>query len=563
MNFDELDDCLDLLYNIVYNKNLEYKCHHIEKSKICIQHLKKSHQFNPDPILNGKIKQIAKINNKYFFKRYPDNENSYPVTLEIHAYDNEMDYVNLRSKECIHLLYLLLFSEYVINDKIPFIMLPIFNFDITDSKIKQYPVFKEITNNGKWFSVQMTEHYFNIEPLKSYLETVDVTSLNWKALLFQIIYVWCYIKSKYSNFIHGNYTFDSFWVYHTKKTEILSQYTLYDKLWNIPDIGIEIRLTSFENAKIEDVGDSKNEFVDMQVLFSELLELLKKKNISIVKEFIENFTDNVEITKIDTKKIIEKITFSINNLLTKNNFFENFIMKNKNRELNTTDINSEYINKFVTNSDFDVEYGKTDTAKDVSMSLEGKGKSDDEKESSKSSNSSATSATSATSESATESSSESNKKKKSKPKKEKKEDKGEEGLYKQIKRLRRQVKNLKSEFNRLKYRGFEPSYEGNTMPFGGTPNLMANTPFTGMNMPNLPNMGNMPNVPNFMGPAFAPPTNNFDFGNYQKNGQTQQQIQGPGQAFPQVSNFAQAGGKAPRSQKNVIEGRRTLNKNFF
>src|SRR6202012_5058588 len=84
--YDQIDYCLNTLYDYFYNKDREgcYKFKPIIKNNIKLIDIKKLADFDYNDILTGKVKFMGKFNNKYQFKRY--SETSYPCTISIGIY---------------------------------------------------------------------------------------------------------------------------------------------------------------------------------------------------------------------------------------------------------------------------------------------------------------------------------------------------------------------------------------------------------------------------------------------------------------------------------------------
>jgi hypothetical protein len=111
-----------------------------------------------------------------------------------------------------------LISEYIINDKIPFFLLNICNFNIEldklraskdfyDLVVEQYKLY-DTTNKAK-FCISLYEHYHSYDTLSNLLKT-ELSDADLKSILFQTLFAYAYLNYKLANFRHNYFCIESF-----------------------------------------------------------------------------------------------------------------------------------------------------------------------------------------------------------------------------------------------------------------------------------------------------------------------------------------------------------------
>ena len=137
-NYDNVDYCLNLLNEFVYNKKKE-KFILKEKKNILLIDLKKDKQFNFLHIFKSKHKYLFRNKNVLIYKRY-NNQNS---LIHITKYDlGKNNNINdMNRKELNDMLFTYKISQLFISENINLLLFPIMNFDIK---------FNELINNKKY-----------------------------------------------------------------------------------------------------------------------------------------------------------------------------------------------------------------------------------------------------------------------------------------------------------------------------------------------------------------------------------------------------------------------------
>ena len=79
--YDNIDYCLNLLYESIYNSKTDecYTFNTINKKEIILDDIKKSDNFNFTDVLTGKIKKMGIYNNRLHYKK----DGTYPYTISI------------------------------------------------------------------------------------------------------------------------------------------------------------------------------------------------------------------------------------------------------------------------------------------------------------------------------------------------------------------------------------------------------------------------------------------------------------------------------------------------
>jgi len=352
-NYDQIDFCLNTLYDCVYNKSSE-KCYTIKpiiKSLIKLHDLKKDSNFKCDEIFkNCTIKFINKVKNRFLFKRTSDS--TYPCTISIGSYSSNPNYGSendLGREEMINIAMMYMLSETVINDKLNHILLPIMMFDISGEKIKKLipditTYFKELDDKHDLY-VLITEHYFKMTTLREYLKNnLNKMTLNdWKCLFFQVLYTLAKLNEKFNKFRHNSLDLDAIFIYEKKEDNNNDIYKLGSTTFKISNKTIDIKIGYFDKSYTSDYIKNKgttniteNPYYDIHYFFNSLYIFLKENdNIpDIISGFInemvpekfriepdekfkglnENMFDN-----LSSYIIVPSVT------LKKNKFFSEFI----------------------------------------------------------------------------------------------------------------------------------------------------------------------------------------------------------------------------------------------
>lgn len=227
--YDDIDFCLNLLFDYAYGNSVQcYELKYESKKHINIKYLKKSDNFDYEPILKEKITFDKLIDDAYVFKRH--STSSYPSMIRIKPYKDSNDASNLSSNELIDMKQSYILSELALNDEnFKFILFPIMNFDLTFAQLKKSNADmaavisskqgKTKIENNTLLCIQVFEHYFKLKTLQSYLEDnfKNLSELKWKVLCFQILYILYKIQKTYPSFRHNSLGLESIYVYEKKR----------------------------------------------------------------------------------------------------------------------------------------------------------------------------------------------------------------------------------------------------------------------------------------------------------------------------------------------------------
>lgn len=228
INYNKIKDLVLLLYEFIYKKDETIVSNYIYK-KLDWESIKIDdligNNFDYQTILNSnydskenfKIKNVFGDNTlkKIVLKKYFKD---FPLTLIVQKYKTNENQINIT--DVIYELFMnQILSEFVVEDKVPFILLNICNFNVKLSQLSNYSEFFNLLTSQfslydpndleSNFCFSIYEHYHSYitfeELLKKKLTNQDITSI-----LFQIFYIYAYLISKLNNFYHGDYTVNSF-----------------------------------------------------------------------------------------------------------------------------------------------------------------------------------------------------------------------------------------------------------------------------------------------------------------------------------------------------------------
>lgn len=344
--YDNIDFCLNILYDFVYNKRQCYTLKHSQKDNIVVNDIKKPNNFDSTHIFkDSNIKFVSKINDKLVFKRY--SKTSYPSTIVIGGYSGDNVNINSMTRgELIDMKMHYILSEISMDDKLKFTMLPVMNFDTDLDKFDKTTkdIIKNELNSDKLY-VQIFEHYFKLQTLREFLdENVKQLDTNmYQNIFFQVLYALMKITNKYPSFRHNHLDLDSIWLYRKKTDGKSIDIKIGDSLYKLPNSGFEVKLTNFNSSYIKKIAENHDTkltgelpYYDIHYFFQSLLNYINDKKLSLPKEVAvfyekvlpENLRSkdnhNIGLDEEQYKKnTVDIITPRI--ILTKNNFFTQFI----------------------------------------------------------------------------------------------------------------------------------------------------------------------------------------------------------------------------------------------
>lgn len=345
--YDNLDYCINILFNYAYNKEFStdcYELHNIAISDIQPEDLKKSDDFNWQPILNTKLKYEYNYGSIAIFKK--NISPSQPVMIKISQSNNSV-------MNDIKLSYII--SEIALLDIYPFILLPIMNFDVDYNDLDKN-ITKNIEKCDK-VTVQIHEHFFKLLRLSDFLDEYfdKMTDTDWAILYFQLLYILFKLDMKFGGFKHNSLDFGSVYVYIKKPIDGFKHYVINYKNFNLPNTFFELKICNFYNSKIGQKEDS-TQYYDIHYFTQSLINYCKLHNKTLsggIGKFVgEILPDKYKTNTIDLNKTIglDESLYLHNEvniitpilLLTKNNFLTQFIiednmMSSKNASTNSSE----------------------------------------------------------------------------------------------------------------------------------------------------------------------------------------------------------------------------------
>ena len=373
IDYNNIVELVNILHKFVYDKDNtdQYMYTILKPEKINMNSIIKDNSFEYQFILNSslekkdnfKIMTIIDNNSENFFVSNSKTQNkklvlkkyfkNHPITLVIQKHYSKYEETLNMIDIYFELFMNQLISEYIINDKIPFYLLNICNFNIDLDKLRASKDFFDLvveqfklydTNNKDKFCISLYEHYHSYDTLSNLLKT-ELAENDIKSILFQTLFAYAYLNYKLTNFRHNYFCIDSFLVQKESKetTYYLRLGDLSFKLVNPKFICklFNYRFSSIDGFKNIYETDLSNSTYDIYFFFRSLLDFkeIHKKNLEKIKIIISNFIsyDLINSPLIDEIKFKTKYTFSIIpiHILSKNNFFVNFInMNSKSKEFN-------------------------------------------------------------------------------------------------------------------------------------------------------------------------------------------------------------------------------------
>jgi hypothetical protein len=387
INYNNTVELVNFLYKFIYEKDDKFKDEYLytilKPEMINLNTLIKNNYYEYQYILNSSFdkKENFKIMNiinndilnnddisykKIILKKYFKN---YPLTMVLQKHSNKYkDTLNI-----IDIYYELfinqIISEYIINDKIPFYLLNICNFnvdfanlkinkDFSDLVIDQYKLY-DITDDNSKFCISLYEHYHSYETLSNFLKS-ELSNDDIKSIFFQTLFSYAYLNYKLTNFRHNYFTIDSFLIQKLANPQSIDL-LLGDMSFKLEKTNFICKLFNYRFSCIDGFkniyeSELNNSSYDIYLFFKSLLDFkdINIKNLDKIKIIISNFIslDLINSPLMDEIKFKNRYTFSIIpiHILSKNNFFASFInMNSKSREFNKK-LSKKYLKKIDTES---------------------------------------------------------------------------------------------------------------------------------------------------------------------------------------------------------------------
>jgi len=364
----ELEDNIISLHAYLYSKTYDNSLVDIDKiilGKIGLSDIKYSMNDSDEykklvnNILENEFKLDSIDDNTNIIRLVRYSEVSYKTLIKISFYKSKNEINNLNSSINNDLLFSYLLSSLVINNETPHILLPILNIDMKLDDIKNIifnnSKFEKINEdiNNKLLSdiccVQIKENYYSLKLLSDYIKN---NSINYRLLLFQLIYTLAKINKFYYGFRHNNLTTDSVLLY-MKDNIILERYTFLDTIYNV-STEFSLKICNFEKASIpkfyNDNNKTTNTLHDIIVFGKDLIKYKNLDNETI--KFIESTSDYNDYHDLLDSEYF-KLYHNTDNKISNKKISTNIIM-------HTRKIKKESNNRISTNTRFIKQSGGED-----------------------------------------------------------------------------------------------------------------------------------------------------------------------------------------------------------
>lgn len=297
-----MEDNINLLYNYLYNKNIQlsYKIDKIHEPNINnIKMVTPDEEIIKELFEDVQFQYIYanKYNQIYYYRH--SSLSSTLVKVSFYKSKNDINKLSSAINNDSYISYLL--SALVVNHKTEHILCPIMNMDVELSKVESIipeKIMKIITDgiNEKEYidtcCIQIRERHNDMVTLTKYLET---NTIDWKILLFQIMVTLSVIKNKYKHFRHNNLNLNSIFILHQNNDDI-KEYDYNGKIYKVPNLFM-IKIGDFEKTTMYDKG---KELDDLAIFGKYLLN----NNIKIddeTREFINLLQNNtINLKYFDT-----------------------------------------------------------------------------------------------------------------------------------------------------------------------------------------------------------------------------------------------------------------------
>lgn len=361
--YDHIDFRINILYDAVYsNSPSQYIFNPIVKSAIKLDDIKVPDEFDYKHIFDTEFEFINKYNNKLHYKR--NSETSHSCTIAFGRYHGMGNVNDLGRGELYNPAVHYLLSELVINEKFRHILLPIMFFDITLGELKNIkpeihdaiindPTLNNNAIDQSKIQVFATEHYFKMQSLREYVkenyENMNIT--HWKVIIFQVFYTLYKISERLQKFRHNWLNLDSIRVY-LKQEGGKTQYKMGQTLFEIPNVGIEIKITDFTFSTTSDYIRNKdtrliqeNPYYDVHYFISHIYLYLMKEYGSVPENLMKFISEMIpsrflpntdeQFDGLNEQEFDTTSSFTIvpSHVLRKNIFFNEFVISDQSRQI--------------------------------------------------------------------------------------------------------------------------------------------------------------------------------------------------------------------------------------
>ena len=226
--------------------------------------------------LGGKLLYIKSGSTGHTFKGVHLDNTKMNYAVKIVAYpkkENYGDMYNIKRPENTEILMIRLLSYFVLNKQTPHIVLPITTFNtsikpflcLTKNNIvsnKKFDQFVERYDKGEYYhnvSVLVSEWANGGDLLDFIRKNYKIMDLkHWRIILFQVISVLAVIQAKYPGFRHNDMKANNILIHNIDKSQDNKKfiYKINNEIYNVPNIGIQIKLWDFDFACIPGIVDN-------------------------------------------------------------------------------------------------------------------------------------------------------------------------------------------------------------------------------------------------------------------------------------------------------------------
>jgi hypothetical protein len=333
--YDDISYLSGLLFDVLYNKKMERKVSigHVNISDINIDNIKKNYHGEQlkkliNNVFNRDITFIEKSGLKLIFK-VNDIDNNVDLVLNIYN-SEETGLYNIINMNKI-MTYL--FSDLVINKMTKHILMNIFNFDVNSGDLLRYiekftddeSILKIFHKKSNKVSIEIREHYFKMDTLFNILndKNMVIDENIMKVIIFQVLHTLAVIQSKYPKFRHNNLDIKNIYCYLKEKNSNTYEYELDGYKYIIPNIGLELKITNFDESTI--AGELDNEsLIDTLKNFDNKYDVNKFLHSLLKVNTLSSAVINLikKMIKLNEKKINVMISENFNNFKVTSNLSE-------------------------------------------------------------------------------------------------------------------------------------------------------------------------------------------------------------------------------------------------
>lgn len=334
---------------ILERKLKEYDNMVLQKNNnFIIYHLEKEYKFN-SIIPKSKFIYDNNNSNENIIYKYNNLCIKFILTPNLELFPTELQILNL-------------LSDLVINQNTPHLHIPLLygkttNLDYLYKKYKQQQAYYMITN------------WCDGSDLLKYIKYNYISSLEWKIILFKILYTLTIIFDKYPDFRHNDLSLKNILVSKINKKPHLNHFNLYQLnniYYKIPITDYEIYLWDFEFSNIYDITQNveidkdmekeygirytRNQYYDLHFFLNSTYHLCQQSIMPIsVRNFIKNKIPEVHLVKnndsVKNQRLIIDKEFLTPIQLLQENFFNEFIYEFDQSSNNCTCLSTNHTQK--------------------------------------------------------------------------------------------------------------------------------------------------------------------------------------------------------------------------